>query len=313
LAIVNGGIKVTLDEASLGGGSMAGLLKFQNADLVNASNLLGRMALAIATATNDQHKLGLDLNGDQGGNLLTLSAFPNGFKASTNTGSAIVTLAVQPPPNTGSTALAASNYEIDFSGAATGSITRLTDGYSTTFAIDSTGTFQFQNPITGNTDGAMDGLVMTATLGTTASSGDRFLMTPFSAAALNIKTTISSPSDLAMALPSSSSAYPTLDAGNANALMALRDLKMFDGANLTDGFASVISDIGGLVQSATSAAAVSKSLAASIESDRTSVSGVNLDEEASKMLQYQQSYQACAKMLQISQSVFDTLMQAVAR
>jgi len=38
-----------------------------------------------------------------------------------------------------------------------------------------------------------------------------------------------------------------------------------------------------------------------------------LDEEASKMLQCQQSYQACAKMLQISQSVFDTLMQAVAR
>ena len=312
LAITNGVNKVTLEEATLGGGSMAGLLKFQNTDLVNASNLLGRMALAIGTAANDQHKLGLDLNGKPGGDLFTLSAIPNGFKANTNAGSAILQMTVQPPPNTGSTALAASNYEIGFTSATAGSITRLSDGYSTTFTINSGGTLQFQNPA-GGTSGALDGLVMTSPTATTASAGDRFLMTPFSAAALNIKAAITSPSALAMALPSNSGAYPTLDAGNANALMALRDVKMFDGATLTDGFASAISDIGGLVQSATSAAAVSKSLAASIESDRTSVSGVNLDEEASKMLQYQQSYQACAKMLQISQSVFDTLMQAVAR
>ena len=40
-----------------------------------------------------------------------------------------------------------------------------------------------------------------------------------------------------------------------------------------------------------------------LENDRTAVSGVNLDEEAAKLLQYQQAYQASAKMLQIAQSV----------
>ena len=37
--------------------------------------------------------------------------------------------------------------------------------------------------------------------------------------------------------------------------------------------------------------------------------GVNLDEEAARLIQFQQSYQAAAKMLQVAQSLFDTLLQ----
>jgi flagellar hook-associated protein 1 FlgK len=40
---------------------------------------------------------------------------------------------------------------------------------------------------------------------------------------------------------------------------------------------------------------------------------VNLDEEASKLLQYQQAYQASAKMIQIANSIFDTLLQTMMR
>ena len=36
---------------------------------------------------------------------------------------------------------------------------------------------------------------------------------------------------------------------------------------------------------------------------------MNLDEEAARLIQYQQSYQAAAKMLQVAQSVFDTLLR----
>ena len=53
--------------------------------------------------------------------------------------------------------------------------------------------------------------------------------------------------------------------------------------------------------------------AANLERDRTAVSGVNLDEEAAKLIQYQQAYQASAKMLQIAQSIFDSLLQTVSR
>jgi flagellar hook-associated protein 1 FlgK len=88
---------------------------------------------------------------------------------------------------------------------------------------------------------------------------------------------------------------------------------LFDGAAVTDGYASAMAEIGVKVQGATYAASVSQSIANSIEKDRSSVAGVNLDEEAAKLLQYQQSYQASAKMLQISQSIFDTLLQTISR
>ena len=48
-------------------------------------------------------------------------------------------------------------------------------------------------------------------------------------------------------------------------------------------------------------------------SAQQSVSGVNLDEEAAKLLQYQQAYQAAAQIIKIAQSLFDTLISATGR
>ena len=58
---------------------------------------------------------------------------------------------------------------------------------------------------------------------------------------------------------------------------------------------------------------MSQAIATSVEQDRSSADGVNLDEEAAKLLQYQQAYQASAKMLQIAQGVFDILIQSLGR
>jgi flagellar hook-associated protein 1 FlgK len=38
------------------------------------------------------------------------------------------------------------------------------------------------------------------------------------------------------------------------------------------------------------------------------VSGVNLDEEATNLLKYQQAYQAAGKVMQIANTIFDTLL-----
>jgi flagellar hook-associated protein 1 FlgK len=40
--------------------------------------------------------------------------------------------------------------------------------------------------------------------------------------------------------------------------------------------------------------------------------GLNFDEEAAKLMQYQQAYSAAARILQVAQSVFDTLLQTTA-
>ncbi|MCB1567372.1 MAG: hypothetical protein KDI69_00945, partial [Xanthomonadales bacterium] len=47
--------------------------------------------------------------------------------------------------------------------------------------------------------------------------------------------------------------------------------------------------------------------------DRETVSGVNLDEEASNMLKFQQAYQAAAKMIGTADTIFQTLLSAVQR
>lgn len=378
LTITREGITATLDESTLGGGSIAGLLRFRNTDLVDAGNLLGRMALALGTAMNDQHHLGLDLDGNAGGDLFNLGSMPEVLPSSANTGGATLSVAVQAPPNSGVSSLAPSDYEITFADATSGSIRRVTDGQVTNFS---------GVPI------SIDGLDIQVSGG--ANGGDRFLVTPMRQAAAQIDTAFSSPRALAMASPVAASAgvgnqgtltlqslvpvnpdpnlnatvtitftgsgsfdvtgtgtgdptgvsytagqtisyngwsltlkgtpqpgdtytiapnaITTANAGNAEGMLALRDAKLFDGAATTEGFAALMSEIGVRVQGAQFASSISQSIAASAANDQASLSGVNLDEEAAKLLQFQQAYQASAKILQVAQTIFDTLFDTFGR
>jgi flagellar hook-associated protein 1 FlgK len=146
--------------------------------------------------------------------------------------------------------------------------------------------------------------------------GDSFTITPATYAEPNLSnwsvTLQGSPkSGDTFTIETQPTSFRNLNAGNASAMMNLRDTAMFDGSALTDGYASMISQIGIRTQSANYASEVSSSIAANLEKDRTGVSGVNLDEEAAKLLQYQQAYQASAKVIQIAQGIFDTLMQTM--
>jgi len=108
-------------------------------------------------------------------------------------------------------------------------------------------------------------------------------------------------------------AHPDANNGNALALAALRDERFVGGETVTDAYAGVMSGIGVRVQGARSSADISQGMAASAEAQRVSQAGVNLDEEAARLMQFQQSYQAAAKILQVAQSLFDTLLQTTGR
>jgi flagellar hook-associated protein 1 FlgK len=96
--------------------------------------------------------------------------------------------------------------------------------------------------------------------------------------------------------------------GNALAMVGLGSQAVVDGANLADAYAGLLSDVGVRVQSANSAAEVSGSVASQAKATLSSQTGVNLDEEAAKLIQYQQAYQAAAKILQVAQKIFDTVL-----
>lgn len=85
------------------------------------------------------------------------------------------------------------------------------------------------------------------------------------------------------------------------------------GSTLTEAWTAILSRSGVQVQAAQSASQISQGVAEDAEARRASRSGVNLDEEAARLIQYQQSYQAAAKVLQVAQSVFDTLLQTADR
>lgn len=399
LAVMRSGVPNTIDENMLGGGEVSGLLRFQNSDLNEGRNLLGRITMATTTLMNDQHKLGLDLDGNVGTNLFspivlgTSNVFEPKAPAALNTGSmtgaAAPTLTVSDP-----TKLVASDYEMQFT--PTGFlITRRSDGAVFTQA-------QVTPSASAGPDvfAEIDGLQIHNPLGGAANPGDRFLFKPFSTSASNITSMFSTPRALAVASPVAATMgtantgslqqisiaarsnpiapaalgvtltftgsntytrsdqgatvftytpgqaieatvtgppladwsltlqgtpvagdtitvntnlYPTLSSGNAAAMMNLRDAAVFDGAALTDGYAGLISQIGIRTQSADYAAQVSASIATNVERDRAGVSGVNLDEEAASLLQFQQAYQASAKMIQVAQNIFDTLIQNLGR
>ena len=115
-------------------------------------------------------------------------------------------------------------------------------------------------------------------------------------------------------------AHPESNNGNALAMVGLRDESFVgrdmqidgtlqDGQTATDAYASLLANVGVRVQTAKTASTISSATSAQADSAVADKSGVNLDEEAGRLIQFQQGYQAAAKVLQVAQAIFDTLLQ----
>jgi flagellar hook-associated protein 1 FlgK len=81
--------------------------------------------------------------------------------------------------------------------------------------------------------------------------------------------------------------------------------------SITGAVSALITGIGSQAQQINTAQTAQTAVNSQAVSNQQSVSGVNLDEEAAKLLQWQQAYQASAKALQIGSSLFQSLLTAV--
>ena len=399
-----GGQQLELTAAMVGGGEIAGLLKFRNEDLAEGRNLLGRLAMTIGHELNLQNQRGLTLNGQQGGALFSLPTTSTGYGNITgysNIGPGAATTQV-----IDASQLKPSEYRLIFEGSPVAPVlTRMSDGK--VFNATSTPPLNMGNLATGFDADGLRFIVPAATLAA-AVSGNSMLFKPFSTAASEIEALVHNPDELAAAsaltaninknntgklqltqvgandftaipaaqdpvrltfdgagqvtyqtydhltstwgpvsapmdytpgqpiiingwsitLTGTPAAGDTVDvanaldfgeafrlnAGNAGAFLDLRDKKVFDeGTTLSDGFSAAMAVVGTRTQSVQLAEKLSATVAKNLEMDRTAVSGVNLDEEAARLLQYQQAYQASSKVIQIAQSLFDSMLNAVAR
>jgi flagellar hook-associated protein 1 FlgK len=99
------------------------------------------------------------------------------------------------------------------------------------------------------------------------------------------------------------------DSRNAALLAGLQSKNVIGGnATLQDSYASTVSFVGNKTREVQINAAASAALLAQTTQSQQSVSGVNLDEEASNLLKYQQAYQAAGKAMQIASTLFDVLL-----
>ncbi|WP_280151248.1 flagellar hook-associated protein FlgK [Piscinibacter sp. XHJ-5] len=404
LGIVDGSGTHAMPDSLITGGSVGGLLRFQASDLVDARNLLGQMAQALAGKVNEQQALGLGLGQPAAagaaifgtGALTVLPSSGNAMAGGVPVASYVNGSGTRMPSVSFSivdaTQLRPSAYEVTPDPATPGNylVTRLSDGVQTSVASGAT------------VDGWQLGVVAPL-----PAAGDRFLLQPVGTAALNMKRVLDDPKGIAAASPVTAAtgtantgtatvagvkavsttlnpqltatltftddsgayswelrdattnalassgtgtwtagqgislngfqldlngvprtadtitvqrtAFPASNNGNALALTDLRELRMVgrtpssSGVTITDAYANVMTEIGVRVQSGEMAADMSATVAQDAQAAVSEKTGVNLDEEAARLIQFQQSYQAAAKMLQVAQSVMDTLLQVAAR
>ena len=368
LMIGSGASAVPIDGASIGGGELAGVLRFRDEDLEIAQARVGQLAAALAQAYNDRQSLGRDASGAVGAPMFALGA-PEIGASTENGGNAKLGVTLLD-----GTAVAATDYELRFDGAAW-SVTRLADGAQSAL---------------GPMPATLDGLQISIGAGT-PSAGDRFLLRGASAFAGGLAMKLTGTQALATGLamtpqraatntgdvrstaftvtandtnllapvtvqftsattfnvsgagtgnpvglsytPGMTLAYngwsmslggvaatgdrievtPTtshaLDNRNARLMLDLGDQPIVGGRRPVDAFGDLLAEVGIRSQSAQAAQSLSTRTLTQAKAARAEISGVNLDEEAARLMQFQQAYQAAAKILTTAQNVFDTLLQ----
>ncbi|GAB3184589.1 flagellar hook-associated protein FlgK [Hydrogenophaga aquatica] len=402
LSLALGNKDAIINNDLLGGGELSGLLRFYNHDIGDVRNQLGRLALSMVELTNMQHKAGLDLNGQPGGNLFQDISFANAIvKDVSNT--TTTSIGVIPGDPAAATKFKASDYTVTYASTNEVQIRRNSDGLYFSGIDGTTGDYLWTSTapstpltLTSDVDGDyidFDGLRYRQDTSTGSfAAGQSLLLRPFATVASQVRVVLSSPSQLAVAspvyvetatgnsgnlqieslyrpagttppggwtattiefvaggyttdggvtvtpfvsgqpievdgfkltlrgTPSVGDTFTVRDAvsagvdmrqnaGNGQAMLALRDANALDGYTLSDGYIPVFAAVSSSIQTAKSASTFSTGVAEVAEAARANQAGVNLDEEAARLLQFQQAYQAAAKYLQTAQSIFDTLLQ----
>jgi flagellar hook-associated protein 1 FlgK len=98
------------------------------------------------------------------------------------------------------------------------------------------------------------------------------------------------------------------DNRNALKLAQLVNTPLVDGGQLASAFAGVVARVGGDTQSAQVFNDAQKTMLTDSLNAESSVAGVNLDEEASRLMQYQQHYQAAAKVIATAGRIFEEIL-----
>lgn len=102
----------------------------------------------------------------------------------------------------------------------------------------------------------------------------------------------------------------TGDARNANALVKLQQTNLLENGTMSyqGAYGQLISSVGNKAHELSVTSKAESEYLDQVTEAQQSESGVNLDEEATNLLRYQQAYQAAAKVMQTASELFQTLL-----
>ncbi|HRD65764.1 MAG TPA: flagellar hook-associated protein FlgK [Candidatus Competibacter sp.] len=271
----------------LGGGEIGGLLDFQKEVLNPAQNKLGLMAVGLTETFNAQHKLGLDLDGNPGGDFFAPIS-PEVMANAANAGSGTLTVTIA-----NVSGLQPSDYELKYDGT-NYSLYRLADD-----KVVATGAGPF----------TVDG--MDIAINGTPAAGDRFLIQPTRNGAGDFKALVTDPRKFAAA----DAAGGVGNNGNALELAGLQTGKTLlnSSSSLQDVQGQMVAEVGTQGNGAHNTLKAQQALLEQATEARDGFSGVNLDEEAANLMKYQQAYEAAAKVIQIGDSLIQSLLSVIGR
>ncbi len=101
--------------------------------------------------------------------------------------------------------------------------------------------------------------------------------------------------------------------GDNGTLLALLELAQggvegLGGRGLSDAYSDLVGDVGFKLSNTANAQEVETYLMSNLEQRREQISGVNVDEELVKMIEFEQSYQAASRFIQVVNDIHDDLM-----
>ncbi len=180
-----GGGAMQLDDSTVSGGSIGGLLQFRSQTLDPAQNAIGQLSVVLGQTVNAQQALGIGLTGQQGTNLFQVGT-PTVLTNANNTGNAQLNASV-----TNSSALTNSDYTLSFDGT-NYTLVRASDKQTMATVAAAGATYPLSI--------SADGVTMQLTAGMV--SGDSFQVQPTRNAAASFNLIMTDPAGIAAAAPS---------------------------------------------------------------------------------------------------------------
>ncbi len=168
------------------GGELGGLLDYRSTVLEPAINSLGRVAIGLADSFNDQHRAGMDLNSDLGGDFFSFTQ-PTTIPNSANTGTSVINTTI-----TDINQLTIDDYTLSYDGA---NWQLVSSSGSASTAANVTPDV----PNIGDTTLTFEGLTVVVDAASLPVNGDTFTIRPTEQGAGSINLALSDPNKIAAA------------------------------------------------------------------------------------------------------------------